>query len=366
MKHRNRNTLAALLAAGLLVLSAAGSTALAHGPGGWGGPGFGNHDPGKAHSSGAPTQKAKPSNDIKVPGPTWHLPTAGDCAKVPTPSSSPTPSASTGATADKATSNGKGGGFGLAMSKIADSWGRVLDATVKAQLCSVQGIQTSGDKKIASLIKSLQALDVRVGKITGLTSSDQTMLTGEIDGLVGDLNALKTKLDAETTLAGAQADLVTLSGDGKYARSIGSQVRLIDFAENAIGQGTKLSAVSTTLAGQIAAAPSGIDTAGAQTYLTDMNSKVAAAETLAGPVPALLLALTPAQVQAGKSDPTLAKAGMDLWQASFDLWKARQDGRIVTWILAGKPDSDGHKDKSPSPSITPVPSPTAAPTAIPV
>ncbi len=359
MKHRNRNMLAALLAAGLLVLSAFGSTALAHGgPGG--GPGFGGHDPGsspKPHPSVAPTQKAKPSHDVKVTGPGWHLPSPIDCSKISAPSGSPAPTAaSTGAVSDNVNPHFKPADtFILELSKIADSWGRNFDGTVRAQLCSVQAIQTSADKEIASQVKMLGNLAVRVGKITGLSSADQAILTGEINGLTGDLNALKAKIDAETTLAGAQADLVTLSNDSVYARSIGYQVRLIACAESAIAQGTKLGTLATTLAGQIAAAPSGIDTAAAQTYLTDMNTQVASAAALVGPLPASLLALTPAQLQAGKGDPTLAKAGADLWQASFDLWKAGSDGRIITWILAGKPAYDGGHQKSPACSPTPAP-----------
>ncbi len=362
MKHRNRNTLAALLAAGLLVLSALGSTALAHGGPGQN-PGFGNHDPGsspKAHPTGAPTEKPKPSHKVTVTGPGWHLPSASDCREVPARSGSPLPTATaTGAAAGKVTSNGgPAGGFGLDLSKIADGWGRTFDKTVRAELCSVQAIQTAADKKIASQIKWLGSLAVQVGKITGLSSADQAVLTGEINGLIANLNALKAKIDAETTLAGAQADLVTLSNDAVYARSIGYQVRLIACAESAIAQGPKLQTLATTLAGQIAAASSGIDTAEAQAHLADMNAKIAAGEALAGPLPATLLALTPAQLQAGKGNPTLAKAGADLWQASFDLWKAHDDAGIIAWILAGKPAPGGGHHKSPASSTTPAPSAT--------
>jgi hypothetical protein len=141
-------------------------------------------------------------------------------------------------------------------------------------------------------------------------------------------------------------------------------VRLIACAESAIAQGPKLQTLATTLAGQIAAAPSGIDTAEALAHLTDMNSKIAAGEALAGPLPGILLALTPAQLQAAKGNPTLAKAGADLWQASFDFWKAHNDAGIIAWILAGKPAPSHHK--SPAPSTTPAPSMTPAPSATPV
>jgi hypothetical protein len=353
MKHRNRNVLGALLAAGLLVLSAVGSTTLAHGGPGQGSGGIG-HDPGatpKTHPSGEPTQKVKPSPS----------PRTIDCSKVPAPT------ASTPAAPGKAKTDGKAAdGFGLAAWKTADGWGRAFDKNLRAEVCSVDALRTAADKKIAAQIKSLQSLIVRVGKIPGLSSGDQATLTGEINGLIGDLNALKIKIDAETTVAGIQADLVILSQDSKYARSIGYQVQLLGLAENLIAQGPKLDAQAVTLAGQIAAAPSGIDTAAAQTYLNDMKARTAAGEALAAPVPALLLALTPAQLQAGKGDPTIAKAHKDLWMASFDLWKARHDARTIEWILAGKPGFQGHHEKSPVPSITPVPSLVPAPTATPV
>jgi hypothetical protein len=340
MKHRNRNMLAALLAAGLLVLSALGSAALAHGGPGRG-PGWGGHDPWptpKSHPTSQPTQKAKPS----------HLPKVIDCTKVPAPTGSPVSTAAPArAAADKL--------------KPAAS-----TKTTAAEVCSVAASKTAADKKIAAQIKSLSGLIVRAGKIAGLSTGDQAILTGEINGLIGDLTALKSKMDAETTLAGVQADLVTLSKDSVYARSIGDQVSLIDFAEFLIAQGPKFATLATTLTGQISAAPSGIDTAAAQTYLDDMKARVAAAEALAGPLPASLLALTPAQLQAGKGDPTLANARKSLWPACFDIWKAHLDARMVEWILAGKPGSEGKHDKSPAPSITPAPSLIPVPTATPV
>lgn len=352
MKHRNRNVLAALLAAGLLVLSAVGSTTLAHG-----GPGFGGRDPRatpKVQPTSHPTQKPKAT----------HLPKTIDCSKLPTASATPLPTAASSAAAAGVVK--PAGGFGLSGSKISEGWGRAFDKAALVQVCSVEALRTASDKKIAAQIKSLNSLLVRVGKIPGLSSGDQAILTGEINGLIGDLNALKVKLDAETTVAGIQADLAVLSKDSRYARSIGYQVKIIEFAEYVIAQGPKFDAQAATLAGKIAAAPSGIDTASAQTYLDDMKAKVAAAEALAGPLPAIMLALTPAQLQAGKGDPTIAKASKDMWQASFDLWKARHDARIVEWILAGKPGFEGHHDKSPVPSVTPAPSITPAPTATPV
>ncbi|MGD0862964.1 MAG: hypothetical protein ABSA21_09400 [Candidatus Limnocylindrales bacterium] len=347
MTHRARNTAAALLAAGLLVLATFSGAALAHG----GGPNQGGPGP-WPHGSAQPTHQVKPVQSAK-PKPSGHGYVL-DCSKLPTASPSASATATTGVAALP-------NGARLTRGKIVDNWVFGFDKTV-TPTCSVQALQAAADKKIAKLTESLQGLNGRVGKITALTSAEQATLTGEINGAIANLAALKAKIDAETTVAAIQTDLKTLATDSFYARSIGLQICLIAGAENLLSNATKLNAEAATLAAGIAAAPSGIDTASAQTYLNDMKSQLAAATALATPLPAELLALTPAQLQAGKADPTLAGVIKSYWQAAFDMWKARHDAGIVQWILAGKPGFMGHH----APVKSPASSPTSAPTATPV
>lgn len=364
MKHRNRNLLVALLAAGVLVLSAFGGTALGHGHGGGGDPG----SSAKAHGSGQPTHQVTPVKSPKAsksPKATsssdWHLPKSIDCTKVPATSGTPAPTAEPTSMAVVVGDESARGFVKLASTKLPQV-GRSFDRELLAQICSVENLRAASDKKIDKLIKSLQGLSSQVGKAT-LSAGDQAILNGEINGLVSDLQALKAKIDAETTLAGIQADLVTLSKDGVYARGISTQIRLIFGAEKAIAKGSQYDALAVSLAAQIAAAPSGIDTASAQTYLNDMKARLATAEGLVAPLPATLLAMTPTQLQAGKADPTLAASAKALREASFDFWFAGHDARVIQWILAGKPGFEGKhdKDKSPAPSVTPAPAATATP-----
>jgi hypothetical protein len=345
MKHRNRNLVAALLAVGLMVVAGLSSTTLAHGPGG---PGRGGN-PGGPGASGKVVPSTKPTHKITDPtkpvvgGKTWTFPKTLDCTPAPVTSPTPVPSASAAIHGGKLTVKGVGQAF-------KDQW-------LKA-VCSVQNLQAAADKLINGQIKSLQAEIARVGKIGALSASDKATLVGELNGVVGDLTALKTEIDGETTLAGVQADLVVLSADIKTGRAFGLQVSLVVGAENVLDKAAKDDTLATALAGQIAAAPSGIDTGAAQTLLTDLQAKVADARTLAGPLPASLLALTPAQLVAGKGDPTIAAARVALFKASWDLRVANHDASMIKWILAGKPNDNDKDDKSPKPSATPTPTPT--------
>jgi hypothetical protein len=332
MTHRRRNTLAAFLAAGLLVLTAVSSQAMA-----WGGghPGWGDPHP---KTSGEPksSHSAKPTHSFKIVS----------CKPTATPT--PTPTAGIGAQVRP--------NFGMRGWKVYQGWMKDFDKTA----CTLDGLRASSDARIAKFVKSLQGLDTRIGKITALTSGEKAGLTAEVDSEIADLNALKTKIDAETTIAAIQADLAALANESVYIRSISLQIGMIGGAENILVSLTKLDTQVATFTTEIAAAPAGIDTTAAQKYLDDLKTRIAEAKSLASPLPASLLALTEAQLRAGKADPTVAAAFKAYWRASFDTWMARRDAWVVQWILAGKPGFDGDKDhdKTPHPTATPTPTPT--------
>jgi hypothetical protein len=334
MTHRRRNTLAAFLAAGLLVLTAVSSQAMA-----WGGrhPGWGDPHP-KTSLQPKASHTAKPTHSFKIVS----------CKPTATPT--PTP------TAVSVAQVRPGFGFGMRGWKVFQGWMKDFDKTA----CTVDALRTSSDARIAKFVKSLQGLDTRIGKIAALTAGEKAGLTAEVNGEIADLNALKTKIDGETTIAAIQADLAALANESVYIRSISLQIGMIGGAENILASLAKLDAQVATFTTEIAAAPAGIDTAAAQKSLDDLKTRIAEAKSLVSPLPASLLALTEAQLRAGKADPTVAAAFKAYWRASFDTWMARRDAWVVQWILAGKPGFDGDKDhdKTPHPTATPTPTPT--------
>ena len=332
MTHRSRNSLAALLAAGLLVVSTLSGTALARNPGN-------PHFSAAPQASLMPSHPAKPVHSMK-PQASAHGAAAMDCGKLQADASAAPDASSTAPAMHKP------------------------NITVA---CALAAQQAAADKKIDKLIASLQDLRDGVSKLTSLAPTDQAGLLAEIDAAIADLQALRAKIDAETTVSGVQADRKALTGKDSEIRAIEIQVRVLAGLESVLSETEKLDAQAVALTTQLAAAPSGIDTVAAQRYLDDMKANIAAAKALAAPIPAELLALTPAQLQAGRSTPVLAEAFADLIRAGVDNLMARIDARIVTWILAGMPGFQGHNQSptaAPSalaPTSTESPAPTATP-----
>jgi len=130
--------------------------------------------------------------------------------------------------------------------------------------------------------------------------------------------------------------------------------RLILGAEKTIAAGPDLIALENTIAGQIAAAPQGPETTDAQTYLDRMKQAVTDGETLAGPLQATLLAITPAQLASGAADATLAKVNMDLLHAMWDLQLARMDAARAQREIK-------EATATPKPTMTPTPAATPTP-----
>ena len=329
MTTRNRNALAALLAAGLIVLSGISGAVLAHG---------GGRPSGSPWPSGQPQPSGQlqpsfqashmPMASHSMPAKPSHAPGGIDCSNlpVPSPAASAAPSSASGG-------NGFRGQSGMTWGwRMGPGWLGDLDQK-NLKACTADSLAKGIDGRIARLIATLNDAKSLAGKIKGLDSTQQAALVGEIDGAIADLKALQTKIDGEPKGPDLQADLKALQKESFVVRAIVLQVRLLDMAENTLAKISALDAEATALAAQIAAAPSGVDTTQAQRFLTDMKARIADAQKLATALPGTLLGLTSAQLQAGKADPIIAGAIKATWQAAFDVFKATQDGRMVKFFL---------------------------------
>lgn len=361
MKHSSRNTLAALLAAGLIVV-AGSSTAMAHGGGpGVGDPGF---KPGSSAKPSLPSHPAMPSFSFQVHvpftpgGPGWLK--GSICETAPTAS----PTATVAATATSAPTDADlneaksavahGMGLGGDWPAITGHWTPAALKALSQNLCTVDGLKTALDNEIARREKALAGLVTYVGKVTILPTADAAKLTSEINSLTADLQSLKTKVDAATTVADLQADMKLLQANLTVYRTVWTWVHLVAGAEYSAAAGTTFDKVTAKIADEIATAKGlGKDTTAAQTLLDAMNTAIAKGVSAATPVPATLLALTPAQLADGSAAPVLTSARATLFTAWQSFWTARMDAHKAL---------DALKDLLPKPT----PKPTATPTATPI
>jgi hypothetical protein len=309
--------MAALAAAALLTVTAAGSAAFAYG-----GP---KGDP-SASPRPRPTAKVQP---VRV-GPKI------DCAKILAASApSATPTAVPSAT-----------GKSSQRDRIGRDWQEVARQNL-IRWCLAQKDKEPAGSQANGLLRRLQALGKAVAA-SGLNDAEKAKLKAEIDAAIAALTAAQ----------GDQAAQAQSVAAGKLARGVNLHVVTILGSLRVLVAADRLDARAAALQSQIDAAPSGVDTAAAQKYLDAMKARVAAARALAAPLKDQLMALTMEQIAAGRADPVLGAAARSLFKANLAIWMASLEGRIVTWILAGKPGFQGKLPKpSVAPSVTPVPTP---------
>ena len=374
MQHRTRNVLTAVLASCLLAAVGFSSVVAAHGP-------IGGH-PGIPGSSARPlpsgwawpsdlptlkppvplktpdpakTSKPEPVKTIK-PAPVKTDKPSLTCTPVPSSSATPAPtSAPTSATA-AVQQKGKQDGLKGELDRLTgDLRGRFNDSWAKVY-CQIDPLRTVLDKQISGRVSSLQDLITKIGK-SALSASDQAIVDSELNSLIADLNALKAKVDGETTLASLQADLQTFNTNTKLFGSATQWAQLIVGAEKLISSEPDLATLQAKVAAEVAGAPAGPETADAQLYVNNMNLAIAAGKSLVAPLPAMLLAITPAQLADGSAAATLTSAKATLFRATWDFQLAR-------WSAQWAEHEVTEASATPTPTATPVATPAATPTPV--
>ena len=368
MSRISTKVVAAVLAASLLALAGLSGVA-AHGPiHGGGGPGHPGTPP-KVLPSGWAWPSDDPGHGLKSHNPEPSK--SPEASKTPkptkppitcTPVVTPTPTAVTANLTSLRTSafgQGKDAahGVGIWNQRIVAFEGRI-NASFDKFYCEMLPLQKTLDTQISGRIKSLQSWIKQVDG-AGLGTSGQATVDSELNGLISGLQALKTKVDAETTLAGLQADYQTLKSEGNTFRTVQSWVEEILGSQKLISSESKLTTLEATIAAAIAAAPAGPETTDAQMFLDDMKLALTNGEALVTPLPAQLLAITPTQLGDGSAMTVLTSVKLQLAIAKWDFtladWAAKWAQLELKEVTA-----------SPTPSATPVVTFTPAPTATPV
>ncbi len=158
----------------------------------------------------------------------------------------------------------------------------------------LQTVKTKGDQEIARRLKALAALTANINVTSKLTPSDKTSLTEEATTESKNLSTLRTKLAAETTLAGAAADVQSMVAEYRVYALVIPKVRLIKTADAQQIFQAQLTAFAAKLQTRITAADAkGKNVTDLQTKLDDMLSKMAVAESISANVESKVLTLEP-------------------------------------------------------------------------
>jgi chromosome segregation ATPase len=164
-------------------------------------------------------------------------------------------------------------------------------ATQQARL---QAIISKGDQEISRRLSSLNTLTAKINAATKLTATSKAALGSEVTTEISGLTALKSKLDAETTLANAKVDAQQIYTDYRVYALIVPKVHLVKLADDIQAVDAKLTTLAGKLQSRIATAQqAGKDVAALQSQLADMNSKISAAQNAASQIESSVINLQP-------------------------------------------------------------------------
>ncbi|HSX08462.1 MAG TPA: hypothetical protein VLG11_06240 [Candidatus Saccharimonadales bacterium] len=166
----------------------------------------------------------------------------------------------------------------------------------------VQTIIAKGNQEITRRLTVLGTLSSKVAGAAKLTASDKAALTTEVANATAGLTQLKTKLDADTTIAAARADAQSIFDEYRVYALVAPKIALIRTADDQQSVDAKL----TTLAGKLqtrldSAKSAGKDVAALQAKLDDMKAKTTAAAGIASSVEQAVIGLQPSDYNSNHS-----------------------------------------------------------------
>jgi len=166
----------------------------------------------------------------------------------------------------------------------------------------LSNIKTKGDAEINRRLAALGTLSTKISNATKLTSADKSTLLGEVTAEISGLTALKAKLDAETTVSAAAADVQNMVTEYRVYALIVPKIQFVRMADNQQVVQSKLTALATKLQTRITAAQTaGKDVALLQQQLTQLQSIVSAAGVVSSSVEAKVIVLQPSDYNSDHS-----------------------------------------------------------------
>ncbi len=221
--------------------------------------------------------------------------------------------------------------FGLAIAP-ASALSRVKaaaspDAATSDQ-AKVQLIINRGNSEISRRLTTLNTLNAKINSATKLSAGDKATLSTEVASTTSGLTALKTKLDADTTLSDAKADAQSIFTGYRVYALVGPKVNLVKTADDQQVAEGKLTDLATKLQTRITAAQTaGKSVTSLQASLTAMNAKISAAHAISPAIESSVIGLQPTDYNSNHS--VLSGDRNQLKTAQDDIQSAVQSSATI-------------------------------------
>lgn len=211
-------------------------------------------------------------------------------------------------------------------------------ASVKVSAAVARG-KDRGDQEIDRRVKNLNVLVEKVQGMKNLSETDKTNIAATLTAQVTALQALRTKIDADTDAETLKTDVASITGSYRIYALIIPQGAIIASADRIVTVAGTLKLIAAKFDTRItAAASAGNDVTAVKKILDEYNAKILDSAVQAQGAVNDIVALVPDQNDATKqktNTETLKAARAKIVAAQKDLQVVRKDADKIIAALKG-------------------------------
>lgn len=234
-----------------------------------------------------------------------------------------------------------------AVDRAANAGSKAAEKRQNTQEANIDRLKERANKEIDRRIASLERLLTRINEMKRMTAAQKTSLTAQVQAEIDKLEALKTKIAADTDMATLKTDVQSIVTAYRIYALFLPKIQILGAADRLQTTADMMSSHAAQLSGKIEEQQTnGQDVTEAEALLTDMNAKIADAKTQAQNAINSVTPLTPEGFPGNKTE--LQNARQMIVTGVKDLNTARQDARKITvWLIGQK--------KTTTPTVTTTP-----------
>ena len=220
----------------------------------------------------------------------------------------------------------------FAQSATATSTARAATRAANAAANIVKAI-SNANTQITARINSLNKLSTKVQAMVHLSADEKSTIAGTVSSDISSLGALETKIDSDATTT-LKTDIQSITKGERIYMLVEPQIMILAAADRAATVGDMLTALVSKIETRLTSTPNAI----ASSLLTDLQAKVADAQTQSAAAISETASLQPdngvASVQASNT-ATLKDARSKIKTAQADLKAAYQDAKQIVQAIKG-------------------------------
>ncbi len=211
----------------------------------------------------------------------------------------------------------------------APAFAAATTTTATTTPATLASVIAKGDSQISVIIGRLNTLISKIATMKLESAANKASLTAQLQASITNLTTLKTKIDGETTVASAKADVATIYTNNRVGAVVMPRVQMTASADQLLAQISDLSARGTTTQARIVAAQAaGKNVTALNALYADFQAKIVDATTNAHTVQTSLVGLVPDNGNVtvlASNKVTVTTAHTTLKTAQSDVAAARLD-----------------------------------------